>query len=116
MIEFRQKEFVLPLVPLLASTGAGIGVSAIQGSAHHKQDMAQQEEFQRRQGVEAQKQNEALNRIAKAAEKDPAKAQQAAAVIQQKGFAAPVNQNFLKRAGQVVYDFGHALNKTGGGN
>lgn len=111
MIEFRQKEFVLPLVPLLASTGAGIGVSAVQGSVHHKKDMAQQEDFQKRQEVEARRQNEALNRIAMAAEKDPAKAQQAAAVIQQKGFAAPAG--LTKRIGNVTYDFAKALNKNG---
>lgn len=114
MIKFRQKEFVVPLVPLIASAGAGIGVSAVQGSAHHKQDMAQQEEFQRRQAVEAKKQNEALNKIAAAAEQDPAKAQQAAAVIQQKGFAA-VPAGFLNRAGNVTYDFVKALNNAGQG-
>ena len=115
MIEFRQKGFAFPLIPLIASTGASIGVSAAQGGVHHKKDMAQQEEFQRQQSVEAKKQNEALNRIAKAAEKDPEKAQQAAAVIQQKGFAAPVNPSFFRKYGQVVYDFGHAINNTGGG-
>ena len=112
MIKFRQKEFVVPLVGLVASTGAGIGVSAVQTKKHHNQDMAQAEDFQRQQKKEQEKQNEALNRIAKAAENNPEKAQQAAAVVQQKSYAA-VPQGFFRRAGNVTYDIAKALNKGG---
>lgn len=127
MIEFRQKVFVVPLVGLAASTAAGIGISAVQTSKHHKQDAEQQEEFQRQQQAQQKKQNEALNRIAKAAEAgDMSKAQQAANIIQQRSYASiPLGTNGgklltkllnPKTGGQTVYEFGRALNNAGGGN
>ena len=111
MIEFKQKEFW----GLAISTGA----TMLQGSAQNKKNMAQQEEFQNQQAKLQKKQNEALNKIAKAAENDPSKAQAAAGVLQQKAYAAP--SAFLKKGGQVVFNFakgvgGHNIaRKVGGG-
>lgn len=112
MIKFRQKYFALPLIGLVASTGAGIGVSAVQTSAHHKKDAAQAEEFQRQNEIEQRKQNEALNRIAKAAENNPEKAQQAAAVIAQKSYAA-ASPGLLKQAGNVAFEVAKGLKGNG---
>ena len=91
MIEFKQKEFW------------GIAAQMVQTSVQNKKNMAQQEEFQNQQAKLQKKQNEALNNIAKAAEKDPSKAQAAAGVLQQKAYASPTE--FLKKGGQVVFDF-----------
>lgn len=111
MIEFKQKEFW----GIALSTGA----TMLQGGAQNKKNMAQQEEFQNQQAKLQKKQNEALNKIAKAAENDPSKAQAAAGVLQQKAYASP--SAFLKKGGQVVYNFakgigGHNIaRKVGGG-
>jgi len=106
MIEFKQKEFW----GLAISTGA----TMLQGASQNKKNMAQQEDFQNQQARLQKKQNEALNKIASAAQKDPSKAQAAADVLQQqKSYAAPA---FLQKAGQTAYEFARGLNRTGGGN
>lgn len=115
MIEFRQKNFV---IGLLASTAAGIGVSAVQTGKHHKQDQEQAEEFQRQQMKEQKKQNEALEKIAKAAEKDPTKAQMAAQTIQQRSYAVSASalKGVLQKGGQTVYEFARGINNSGNGH
>ena len=111
MIEFKQKEFW----GMAISTAATMA----QGSIQNKKNMAQQEDFQNQQARLQKKQNEALNKIAKASENDPSKAQAAAGVLQQKAYASPAA--FLKKGGQVVFNFakgigGHNIaRKVGGG-
>lgn len=102
MIEFKQKEFW----GLAISTGA----TMLQGASQNKKNQAQQEEFQNQQARLQKKQNEALNKIATAAQKDPSKAQAAAGVLQQKAYALPTN--LLKRGGQVAYDFARSIGPT----
>lgn len=99
MIEFKQKEFW----GLAISTGA----TMLQSASQNKKNQAQQEEFQNQQARLQKKQNEALNKIATAAQKDPSKAQAAAGVLQQKAYAVPTN--LLKRGGQVAYDFARSI-------
>ncbi len=114
MIKFKQKDFVAPmLVATLASTGLSMGQGAIQ----NKKNMEQQEDFQRQNERLQKKQAEAINKLAKAAEKDPSKAQQAAGVLQQQAFSLPAGiGKALRTGGQTVYEFARAINKSGGGH
>jgi hypothetical protein len=111
MIQFRQKEFILGTVAMVVP-------EMVQSHNQNKKAAEQQEEFQRQNAKLQQKQNEAMNKIAKAAETDPSKAQAAAGILQQKsytslGLKAGVK---LKRIGQTAFEFARGLNKSGAGN
>ena len=119
MIEFRQKNFIAPVVlGMIASTGIGVGQSAIQS----KKDKEQATEFQERNEKLQQRQTAALNRIAVQAEKNPQKAQEAAGIVAQKSYAAiPAGLGSKlaagsKKWGQVAYEFARGINKSGSGN
>ncbi len=108
MIQFRQKEFILGTVAMVVP-------QMVQSHNQNKKATEQQEEFQRQNARLQQKQNEAMNKIAKAAETDPSKAQAAAGILQQKsytslGLRAGVKlRQAVKRGGQVVYDFARGI-------
>ena len=108
MIRFRKKEFSFTGALMVGSMVDGM----VQGRKTAKQQERQGEEMMQQQARLAKKTNEALDRVAKAAQSDPSKAMQAAQVMQ-KSYAAPA---FLAKAGQTVYEFGRALNKTGEGH
>ena len=138
MIEFRQKIFVAPLIAgagkLLASNGL-MGATMVGGMVQSgniaKQQSAQNEEMMEQQKRLQKQTQKALEKVAAAAQKDPSKAAQAAEVMQ-RYYSIPtitvkrllaVGRNTVKRAprrlkeyGQSVYEFGKALNNTGGGN
>lgn len=125
MIKFRQKIFFWGAVAkgaLMVLPGMG------QSANQNKQQMEQQEEFARQQRVMQKKQNEALEKVAKAAQKDPSKAAQVQAVMGDKTFSIPLKlsskairalakgKGMLRRGGQTVFEFGKAINNAGAGN
>ena len=114
MIKFRQKVFVAPLIAgagkLLAGSKVAVGLQ-IAGGVQERKTAAtmerQNEEMIHQQERAAKRTQEALNKVAKAAEKDPNKASAAMQVMQQKSYASPAN--LLKTGGQVVYEFARGI-------
>lgn len=111
MIKFRQKDFIAFLPALV--NGAMIGGTALsikQGSDQAKQ-MKEQAEVQEEQNREI---TSALNRIAKNADKNPLAAKQAAAVMEQKQYAA-INRGTIKGISEFAKNakgFGKDLGKV----
>lgn len=85
MTEFRQKEFIAPLV--LAGNVAMGALTAGQMVQAHKQGKEQEAQSEAMQ-EKLDEQNRALERIARRAEKNPELATKAGEVIQERGFSA----------------------------
>lgn len=126
MIQFRQKVFVAPLIAgagkLLGSNalmGATMVGGMVQSSGQAKKQEAQNQEMMEQQARLQKATSKSLEKVAKAAQKDSSKAAQAAQVMSQtlysesQKFFAAANPNFIKRVGNVTYDFARALNKNG---
>jgi len=115
MIKFRSKDFSISGAIMVGSMVDGM----VQGRKAAAQQERQNQEMMQQQAKMARKTNEALDRVAKAAERDPSKAA-AAAQVMQKSYAAPAilakAGKALATGGQTVYEFGRALNNTGKGN
>jgi len=124
MIEFRQKIFVAGAVAgigkILSSNalmgGTMVG-GMVQSSNQAKQQAKQNEEMMEQQQRLQKQTQKALEKVANAAKKDPSKAE-AVAEVMQRSYSIPVAKlgTALKKGGQTVYEFGRALNNTGGGN
>ena len=84
MTEFRQKEFIAPLVLGNVAMGALTAGQIVQSHKQGKEQEAQSEAMQEK----LDEQNRVLERIAKRAEKNPGLAIQAGKVIQERGFSA----------------------------
>lgn len=123
MIKFRQKIFVLPLLAAAAPVAdavmvGGTVVSIGQASKQRKLQEEQNEQMMMQQRKLEKKTQEALNRVAKAAEKSPSVAAKTAEVMRERSYAVSASalKGVLQKGGQTVYEFARGINNSGNGH
>ena len=120
------------MATMMGVQAVGTGAQMVQGGIQNKANMkAQEAQFKTQQEAQkriaksqaeiAKKNTEAVNNLAKAVNKSPQSSKVNSALANVATQTTPTIAMYsipaaIKTGGQVVYEFGRALNKTGGGN